>query len=280
MFFTQQSATLVMIFLLAIILSGCTDISYQTRQQHVDQLVADAYWQKHYLATQDFDLVAYVPDHIESNTLVVYIEGDGMAWVSRSRPALNPSPRNPMALQLALQHPDNNAVYLARPCQYVDNSRNCRQAWWTNRRFAPEVVAATNQAISQLKQRYHSQHIILVGYSGGGAIAALVAAARNDVVQLVTVAGNLDHRYWTDQAKLSPLTGSLNPVDYAQYLTNMPQWHFVGAQDRIVAPAVAQSYREHFPVNSPIIIETIDNYDHSCCWIEQWPELAEQWSGN
>ena len=279
MFFTQRLPILA-ILLCASILSSCTDISYQARQQHADQLAADAHWQKHYLATQDFDLVAYLPEHIASDTLVVYIEGDGMAWVNRSRPALNPSPRNPMALQLALQHPNNNAVYLARPCQYVDNGRHCRQAWWTNQRFAPEVVAATDEAISQLKQRYHSQRIILVGYSGGGAIAALVAARRNDVVQLVTVAGNLDHRYWTDQARLSPLIGSLNPADYAQYLKNTPQWHFVGAQDKIVALTVAQSYREYFPANSPIIIETIDNYDHSCCWAEQWPALVEQWSSN
>ncbi|GAB2181920.1 hypothetical protein DLREEDagrD3_21430 [Denitratisoma sp. agr-D3] len=40
-----------------------------------------------------------------------------------------------------------------------------------------------------------ARRLTLVGYSGGA--AALLAARCSDVVRLVTIAGNLDHRAWT-----------------------------------------------------------------------------------
>lgn len=201
-----------------------------------------------------------------------------MAWINRYRPALNPSPLNPVAFELALRHPAHNAVYLARPCQYVTIStqRNCQQTFWTNQRFSPHVITATNEAVSQLKHRYHSKQLILIGYSGGGAVAALVAARRNDVVKLITIAGNLDHRHWTKQAKLSPLIGSLNPADAWADLAHLPQWHFVGKQDTQVNPSVADAYHSRFPDSSPITIIRIDDYDHVCCWVEHWATLTKQ----
>jgi hypothetical protein len=66
------------------------------------------------------------------------------------------------------------------------------------------VISASNQAVDALKQRYGAQEIVLVGYSGGGAVAALVAARRTDVVRLVTVAGNLDHLAWTHLHSVPP----------------------------------------------------------------------------
>ena len=58
-----------------------------------------------------------------------------------------------------------------------------------------KVVRVSKQAIDTLKQQFQSEEIVLVGYSGGGAIAALVAARRADVADLISVAGNLDIGY-------------------------------------------------------------------------------------
>ena len=137
----------------------------------------------------------------------VRIEGDGLAWLSRSQVSADPTPMQPVALELAMRQPGGAAAYLARPCQYVQgpDARNCATAWWTDRRFAPEVVTASSLAIDQLKLRFSAQRLVLVGYSGGGAIAALVAAQRHDVALLVTVAGNLDTQAWTALNRITPL---------------------------------------------------------------------------
>ncbi len=65
-----------------------------------------------------------------------------------------------------------------------------------------------NVAIDKLKQKYNSEKLQLIGYSGGGAVVTLVASQRSDVISLVTIAGNLDHQTWTKHHKVSPLTGS------------------------------------------------------------------------
>ena len=94
-----------------------------------------------------------------------------------------------------------------------DDRRSCVQKYWTGYRFALEVIEASNITVSQLKARYAADNIRLVGYSGGGAVAAFIAARRNDVVQLVTVAGNIDPAAWTKRHRMSQLSGSLNPAD-------------------------------------------------------------------
>lgn len=94
-----------------------------------------------------------------------------------------------MGLKLAALDASPNVVYLARPCQYVW-SPLCSDIYWTDRRFAVEVVEAMSAAIDRLI--LPGQKLHLVGYSGSGAVAVLVAARRPDVVSLRTIAGNLD----------------------------------------------------------------------------------------
>jgi len=46
--------------------------------------------------------------------------------------------------------------------------RGCVAAYWTIRRYAPEVIASMNHAIDALKHDSQATTVILVGYSGGG----------------------------------------------------------------------------------------------------------------
>ena len=138
------------------------------------------------------------------------------------------------------------------------------------------TVAAMDDAVEQLRRAYGASELVLVGYSGGGAVASLVAARREDVDQLITVAGNLDHQVWTQDKHLSPLEGSLNPSADWQHLQRLPQTHFIGAQDSIISPAVARAYAAHFPPSAPLKIRTIEAFDHHCCWVEQWPALLKE----
>jgi len=277
----------VLVAALALALVACASTSPQVRRQHADDLVAKRGWDRLNLPAGSFVLAAFAPSPANTatasvDTLTVYIEGDGFAWRSRRQPSDDPTPLNPVALELALKHVPANATeavaYLARPCQYVSNAdaRNCDEPYWTTRRFAGEVIDASNTAIDALKNRYRARTLVLVGYSGGGAVAALVAARRSDVVRLVTVAATLDHRAWTTLHKVTPLDGSLNPAEAWSKLQDIPQLHFVGAKDTIVPVTVAEAYSARFPLSKRPKVQVVTDFDHICCWPERWPSLAAQ----
>lgn len=270
-------------------LSACAVLpSPAERRAHADALASARGWQASLWSAGTFELLAYTPPlpaagSESRDTLTVYIEGDGLAWVTSSQPSGDPTPRAPLALQLALAHPAGPAAYLARPCQYTmphpGSGRGCDVAYWTQRRFAPEVVQAESLALDALKHRWSARRLVLVGYSGGGAVAALLAARRDDVAALVTVAGNLDHAAWTRLHGVPPLTGSLNPADERAALARIPQWHLVGADDRVVPPAVAQAYAAGFPPGQSPRVMVLPGQDHGCCWAARWPTLWRDFVG-
>lgn len=266
---------LILVFML-LVLAGCANLSPEFRGHHADRLASKAGWKKLRIPTDEFILSAYVPkSNVQADTLTVYIEGDGLVWLSPSQASSDPTPRNPIGLQLALFHPRGAAAYLARPCQYVEGKdvKNCKQEYWTDGRFAIEVINASNQAVGKLMQRVGANNLVLIGYSGGGAVAALVAARRTDVVQLITVAGNLDHRAWTKMHHVLPLDKSLNPADEWESLARIPQRHLVGERDEIVSRAVTDSFVSHFPLKQRPEVRVIPKFDHVCCWVEQWRTL-------
>jgi dienelactone hydrolase len=259
------------------LLSACVTLpSSEHRDDTAKQLASSHNWQAELIQTAQFDLLSYQPTlHAKENLLTVYIEGDGLAWLTKNTISADPTPINPTGLKLALNHPQGNAVYLARPCQYTDGSeaRNCNKHYWTDSRFAEEVTASTNEAINILKTEFSAEQLQLVGYSGGGAIAALIAARRDDVIRLITVAGNLDHQAWTRYHNISPLTGSLNPADYRQPLASIEQVHFVGANDKVTPPFLAKQFVTEFYSQNNVKVIVIPENDHHCCWVEQWHNL-------
>ena len=107
-------------------------------------------------------------------------------------------------------------------------------------------------------------------------MAALLAARRQDVRWLITVAANLDVAAWTRHHQVSPLPHSKNPADFADSLAHIPQFHFVGAADSRVPEAVVQSYAKHFPSSNTVTVQSVPHMDHGCCWTQQWPTLLTQ----
>nr|VFK78080.1 MAG: Alpha/beta hydrolase family protein [Candidatus Kentron sp. SD] len=261
-------------------LTACAMFSPLYYSEQAEKSASAAGWRKQRLSTEYFDLLSYVPNtpRPRREVLTVYIEGDGNAWLSTHRISSDPTPRNPIALKLALRHPrDRAAAYLARPCQYDGRASRppCESEYWSGKRYAPEVIAASQTAIDELKRRVDAKRVILIGFSGGGSVAALLAAERRDVAKLITVAGNLDHRILSAHHSVTPLYGSLNPVDAWQALRNIPQRHFVGGRDRVVPPVVARSYQRRFPEGERPVVRIIEGFDHHCCWEEHWPKLLE-----
>lgn len=248
------------------------------RQQQAASLLSDNHWQSTILATKYFELFSAYPSDLEqAPSLTVYIEGDGLAWLTRTRISVNPTPINPVGLKLALQEPSKAVAYLARPCQYIETSdqTSCSQVYSTQQRFAPEVIAASSEAIDKLKKRFNTQELVLVGYSGGSAVAALLAAQRNDVTKLITVAANLNHKAWTDFHHISPLIGSLNPIDYHEKLATIEQVHFVGGNDEIIPPFLMESFVAALPSATKTELSVMNNQGHSCCWQVIWKQLKQ-----
>ncbi|MFV9657358.1 alpha/beta fold hydrolase [Pseudomonas sp. NY15366] len=256
------------------LLVGCATLPTPEERAHsADKLAAEHYWAAQTLITNPFQLRAYVPAAAAAETLAVYIEGDGLAWLSSTRPSTDPTPRAPVGLQLALAQPTGAAAYLARPCQFIATQSICSHDYWTDARFAPEVVKSLDQAIDQLKARVGAQQLILVGYSGGGTLALLLAARRDDVARVITVAGNLNPRAWTTHHRLQPLKRSLNPADQQKALASTRQQHLAGGRDRIVPAALASAFNDAYTSGTPSRVYLLPEHDHACCWARDWPSL-------
>lgn len=258
------------------LLAACVSLpSPAERRKLADTLAAEHGWRAAALPAGAFELLAYLPAQPPADAeLAVYIEGDGFAWQTPSTPSPDPTPRNPLALRLALAQPAGNAAYLARPCQYVDAAATgCNERYWTEQRFAPEAIDAADQALDALKTRFQAQRLTLVGYSGGGAVAALLAARRHDVARLITIAGNLDHRAWTRHHHLRTLDGSLNPADAAPLPASIRQVHLVGGKDKIIPAHIAQGFAAAYAAGHRPEVRLIADYDHACCWADDWPQL-------
>ncbi len=259
-----------LIIILCLFLSGCTITPPEIRAQNAAHLAASKNWQEQTIPTQTFTLKAYGPKpQNQAKILTIYIEGDGLAWISADRPSNNPTPSAFTGLKMALN--DNShypVVYLARPCQLVFNQdqRNCEPANWTNARFSSQIINSMNQAVDHLKNVYHAQKIILIGYSGGGTVATLIAARRHDIVKLITVAAVLDTQAWVKQENLTTLNGSLNPADFWRNLISVKQIHWVGGEDKIVPKEVALAYANRFPTTQKPKIIIVSGFDHRCCW--------------
>ncbi len=263
-------------------LVACSSIpAPEQRYAHADALALNADFQKTLIQTGSFTLLAYTKF---SNTgkdgiLRVYIEGDGYAFNKQQKPSTDPTPVDPLALRLAVTDDSDNVVYIARPCQYVlkvDNDK-CSLRYWTSDRFSAAVIKSMNQAVDILKARsqLHSnvKRLELFGYSGGGAVVSMLALRRDDVSKLVTIAGNLDHVYWTRVHHYTPLSHSLNAADFSEPLSLIKQTHFVGADDRNIDRGVLDSYLSKMKNTHNVSVIEMKDFDHSCCWVKQWREL-------
>lgn len=192
------------------------------------------------LKTTQFTLQAMVPPTGTYPHLRVYIEGDGHAWATSSQPSTDPTPQTSLMLKYASE--DRNPVaYLARPCQFLMTS-NCSVGIWTDNRFSRPVMDTMNAGLDLLKTQFGVKEFELVGHSGGGDVALVLAGIRTDVSQVQTIAGNIDPVYWTHLHHLSPLNSPLTPLQFKSKLINLPQRHIVGTDDSVVPPAVAQEY--------------------------------------
>lgn len=211
-----------------------------------------------------------------SRYATIYIEGDGFAYLSRGRPTNDPTPKTPVALKLAVQDPADSVYYFARPCQYINDNTPCPQRYWTTHRYARKVVESFDSALNRIKGDHpHIKGFHLVGFSGGGNIAGLLAAQRDDIQSFRTVAGNLDNDFFTDFHEVSAMPYSLNMADEADILYTIPQVHFISENDKFVPPPIAQSYLRQLPSQQCVKTITVEDTTHLDGWAGQWQALLK-----
>jgi len=207
----------------------------------------------------------------------IYIEGDGFAWITRTQASNDPTPKNPLALQLALQDTSPNVIYLARPCQYsLNKSPKCNVSQWTDERFSPEMIKLMNESLNAIKSAHSQQSFELIGYSGGATIALMLAAKRDDIVNVRTVAGNLSPKLVNHLHKVSEMPNAVEPITMSNQTASIPQIHFYGKDDKIVPKLIAETYLKSIKDKRCAKVIAVENTNHENGWIEVWPILLSQ----
>lgn len=228
----------------------------------------DGGWARFEVAAAGRPLAAAMPSKAAAAPiLTIVIEGDGQAHDRRGRASPDPTPDKAVGLDLAKAWPAP-AAWLGRPCQYVQDAA-CTSDAWTTHRFSDTAVVMTDAAVNALKARAGADQIVLVGWSGGGVMATLVAARRSDVAGLITLAAPLDVAAWTRSRGLSPLQG-LDPADLGPLA--VPQVHLTGAFDPLVRPAVVRDTARRLAGPQGQVKTWPERHD--CCWVAHVEEIA------
>lgn len=230
---------IILILFASLTLAGCNPVSVDRSPETIGDLYN---FDKKLVKGGDFWITTYQKITNKNQPYVFYIEGDGSAFAGRYQVSHNPTPRRQMLIKLAMKDPRPNVIYVARPCQYtaMDLNPKCSNAYWTDKRLSDDSVESMNQVINSINN--NRQKFSLVGFSGGGGIAVLIAE-RNDMVKdIITIAGNLDHKAFTQYHNVTPMLGSLNPIDYAKKINDIPQLHISGGRDKTIPPFIADKY--------------------------------------
>ena len=209
-----------------------------------------------------------------SDPLHIYLEGDGQPWIAGRYVAADPHGRNNVAFDLMLKDPSPSA-YVQRPCYHLAPEGLCDPELWTHGRYSETVVSSLVAGVDELVDELgrSDRGLVLVGYSGGGVLAYLLASRIDGVQAVITVAANLDVEAWADHHGYEPLVGSLNPVDEPPLPTDLLQVHWLGGRDsNVPAELIPSTFRDQPGVR----VEVIPDFDHGCCWVDRWPELLEE----
>ena len=261
---------LVSIALLAV-LSACVSPSV-----HMHQLAHELGLIRESVQGHPFQHIVYLNQaaknlsQIKPPELHIYLEGDGDPWLNHHTIAADPTPRDPLALRLLARDPAA-AVYLGRPCYHgLAQIPPCSPEFWTSRRYSETVVTSMAFALRQLPEYQAAAKIVLIGHSGGGTLAMLLAARLAKTRAVMTLAGNLDPQAWAALHRYSELTDSLNPALQPALPASIQQIHLMGRQDRNIPPHLAPLT---ILQQSNVRTVKIEAYNHTCCWLEDWHSL-------
>jgi hypothetical protein len=261
------------------LLLGCLTLwlaSCATPEIRLDREAERLHLTRTVIKGNDFLHVAYLNTRAQeagNGELHVYLDGDGSPWLHHRWISDNPTPRNPLVLKLMGQDPIPS-IYLGRPCYYGYGAQPpCSADLWTDRRYSKTVVESMTTAFRQIHRSLHPHKTVLIGFSGGGALAMLMAEHLDTTVDgIVTIAGNLDPDAWAKHHHYSPLTGSENPAKRPPLSKSIFQLHLAGEKDTNIPPDLIHPAVRRQPSAKWVVIPEAD---HDCCWETRWHSILD-----
>ena len=262
---------LVIIFF--IFLSSC---SSTPKPLNTDNLIELKQLTPLVVKTNTYSIMTLAPlKSANTKMLRIYIEGDGKAWMRSGRPSLNPTPVNRLVHKIMLEDSYKDIAYIARPCQFISSSE-CSSYTWTFGRYDQKTLEAMDTALTNIKHRGNYEQVELIGYSGGATIALLLASKRNDVINVRTIAGNLDPDFTNDFHKVSPMPTALNPSDHSDRLSKVPQIHFYGSKDSVIPQAISNHFKKQLNDSFCFQAKSVNDANHHSGWTEHWQSLLRE----
>jgi pimeloyl-ACP methyl ester carboxylesterase len=203
--------------------------------------------------------------------LHVYLEGDGRPWERGLFPAADPTTHTSTVLTLMASDPEP-ALYLGRPCYngHADDP-GCSQNLWTGARYGERVVEAMTRALTEFCTLNGYREVVMIGHSGGGTLALLIAERLPQTVAVVTLAANYDIDIWADHHGYQRLNDSLNPAKRA-VKTGIAEWHLLGQRDNNIPPELFQQALRQRPNSNVQIVDA----DHGHGWQTIWPQMLKR----
>ena len=255
--------------ILLFLLSSCASVA--ELKSSLSEKALKAGFESKITQTSNFKIFSLEKITNPAKPLRVYIEGDGNAWLSKTNISPNPTPIRPMLAKLAFADDSENIIYIARPCQYVEDPK-CVEKYWTSAIYSHEAINSVDEVLDE----YQDYQIELIGYSGGATIALFIAANRENIKSLHTIAGNIDTEAFVKLHDVSPYSDSRSTDEVIPSLANIPQHHLIGAEDDIVPQKIADSYVSKLPHLRCTKLSIIPNADHVSGWDGKAPRLLNQ----
>jgi hypothetical protein len=254
-------------------LTGCALQSSRGSSSIPTALSESGYKEVHFHPNQVLWYRAQPPGSSQAIRLRVYIEGDGASWWKKKIPPMDPTPRVSIPAALAVLEDFPSVAYLPRPCQWLANVQSCPQTWWTGGRFGEEVIELSMSSLDWLKHQTGAAELELIGHSGGGTLAILLAARRQDVPCVITLASPLDTEEWTRAMSVGALRGSQNPLKVAEGLQGVDMWHYFGSHDEIAPEKISQSFLRKWPHAKSVVLE---GWNHTSPWATRAHEFKKE----
>jgi pimeloyl-ACP methyl ester carboxylesterase len=222
------------------------------------------------LQGRGFDLLA-IEHRAAGPGVTLFIEGDGRPWqIGGRHVSSDPTPGSPLLLPQMLAWP-GTALYLGRPCYFgLGPEQRCKPELWSFARYSPEVVGAMREAADAwLEGLPDIDELTLVGHSGGGVLALLMAEALTAVkhIRVVALSTPVSLERWTELHGYQPLGGSVDPASLERWRQGIERHFYFGALDRNVPAERFMPAIEAIPDST---ITVVEGEGHLCCEPEVW----------
>ena len=253
-----------------LIVAGCA-----ASIERAESIAARAELDRHVIEGVGFRHLVYETRAAAAGPVWIYIEGDGVPWLTEFVPARDPTPRAPVALAMLARGPQP-AAYIGRPCYFeMHADPGCEPVVWTHARFGPEVVRSMRVAIESLlaARGTPERRLVLVGFSGGGTLATLLAARLPNTCALITIASPLDLDEWAAAREYSRLAGSLDPAREPALPPLIGQLHLRGRNDDVVGSVNGAAYLQR---NPGARLQVLEEPRHGAEWVAEWARLVRE----